>query len=209
MAKFRGLRTKLCPNCGRIAAHKTLYVKTESGGRSKWFRLFWACTACNALNHVVLPTYKLESVPSELPSPFVTSIVNAMKDGPLNFDELIQSLRRHCEGVRHVFNPDVALAFEYLKRHGIVTEEIDDLTERILAELRARSSESRHLGPCPAEMNQGVVRKSLVSVYSQGWVDFEGGDKGTPARRKRFAPVGALCLQCGYHNIDPRLIAKP
>jgi len=41
------LRTRLCAKCGELTSHRTLYVKTDTGGRSKWFRLFWACTKCD------------------------------------------------------------------------------------------------------------------------------------------------------------------
>jgi hypothetical protein len=206
MAKFRGRWTRLCPSCRSIVAHKTLYAKTEAGGRTKWLRLFWACILCNTLNHVVLPAYRLQSVPEELPSSLVTGVVNALKERPLDFDELITNLRGHCPGVRHVFNSEVAMALEYLKGHGVVTEEIEDLTQRALTELRAKSSESKHLQLCPVEMSRGVVMRSMVSLYSQRWLDVKCGEQGTLARQKKFAPVGVLCLRCGYQEIDPSLV---
>lgn len=209
MTHSRGLRTELCPDCKKIAPHKTLYVKIESHRRSKWFRLFRVCTGCNALNHVVLPTYKLESVPSELPSPFVMSIVDVLRGGPLDFDGLIQSLRLRRVGVRHIFKPDVAMAMEYLKRHGVVAERVDDLTERILAELRARPSQGKHLGPCPAEAGQRIVRKSLISMYAQHRLEMEASDGGKHVGQLRLSPVGVLCIQCGYHHIDFGSIAGP
>lgn len=209
MPKFLGLRTRLCPNCREITAHKTLYVKTETNSKSRWLRIFWACTGCNALNHVVLPTYRLESVPSELPSPLVTCVVEALKERSQDLDELIQSLRGHCPGVRHVFNSEVVLVLEYLKGRGVVAEQKDDVTERTLAELRARATLSSRLGHCPEEAKRGIVTKCLVSVYAQRRLEEKVGDRETRTSQLKLAPVGVLCIRCGYRSIDPSLIAKP
>ncbi|MDG7024690.1 MAG: hypothetical protein JRN45_09260 [Nitrososphaerota archaeon] len=208
MSKFLGLRTRLCPNCREIVAHKTLYVKTETNGRSRWPRIFWACTRCNTLNHVILPTYRLESVPSELPSPLVTGVVEALRGRPLDFDELIQTLRGHCPGVRHVFNSEVALALEFLERRGIVAEQAEDVTERTLGELRAKSAASSRLGLCPAEAERGSVKKGVVSVYAQHR-QVAKASEGNHVGRLKLSPVGVLCIRCGYSRLDPALVAKP
>lgn len=208
MTHFRGLRTELCPNCKKLSPHKTLYVRIDSHRRSKRLRLFRVCTACNALNHVVQPTYNLGLVPPELPSPLVTNIVDALRSGPLDFDGLIQSLRRHSVGIRHVFKSDVAMAMEYLKRLGVVSNQVEDLTERTLAELRSRPSCGRHLGPCPAEANEGIARKSLVSLYVQRRLQAEGGD-GSHVGQLRLSQVGVLCVQCEYYRIEMGSITRP
>jgi hypothetical protein len=91
MGNVRGLRTRLCPECKEITPHRTLYTKTESGGRTRWFPLFWACAECDALNHVVLPRYRLESVSSRLPSTLTVTVVGALQEAPLDFQELVSS----------------------------------------------------------------------------------------------------------------------
>ena len=48
MGSVRGLRTRFCAKCGELTPHRTLYVKTDTGGRSKWFQLFWTCTKCGS-----------------------------------------------------------------------------------------------------------------------------------------------------------------
>src|SRR2546425_13148610 len=94
MGSVRGLRTRLCPKCGELTPHRTLYVKTNTGGRSKWFQLFWACTMCGSLNHIVLPIYRLERVSFHLPSVLAIAVVNALEEGQLDLDELIVNLRK-------------------------------------------------------------------------------------------------------------------
>ena len=121
MGNLRGLRTRLCPKCQEITPHRTLYVRSTSNGKRRWFQLFWACAKCGSLNHIVLPAYRLERASSQLPSALAVAVVNALEEGPLDFDELITSLRRrHPAGVRHVFNSEVALAIEFLKGQGVV-----------------------------------------------------------------------------------------
>src|SRR3989475_11512165 len=104
MGNIRGLRTRLCPKCEEVTPHRTLYVKTDTGGRSKWFQLFWSCTKCGSLNHIVLPIYRLKRVSSHLPSDLAIAVVGALEDRPLDLDELIVNLRkRKIPGVRHIF----------------------------------------------------------------------------------------------------------
>jgi hypothetical protein len=43
MGNVCGLRIRLCSECTEITPHRTLYAKTETDGRTKWFPLFWAC----------------------------------------------------------------------------------------------------------------------------------------------------------------------
>ena len=111
MGSVRGLRTRLCAKCGELASQRTLYVKTDTGGRSKWFQLFWACTKCGSLNHIVLPIYRLERASSHLPSVLAIAVVSALEEGPLDLDELIVNLRkRQIPGVNHIFNSEVGMA---------------------------------------------------------------------------------------------------
>ena len=86
-----------------------------------------------------------------------------MEEGPLDLNELIMNLRkRHILGVHHIFNFEVGMALEFLKGRGVVEEVSGDRTEKVLDVLRARarSTESKRLGPCPAELGQSVVRKT-------------------------------------------------
>src|SRR3989442_7222916 len=195
MGSVRGLRTRLCAKCGELTSHRTLYVKTDTGGRSKWFQLFWACTKCGSLNHILLPIYRLERVSSHLSSVLAIAAVNALEKGPLDLDELIMNLRkRQIPGVHHIFNSEVGMALEFLKSRGVVEEASGDRTEKVLDALRARSTESRRLGSSPAELGQSIGGKTLVALYAQR--------STTTARGMRLVPVGVLCLHCLYHRIN-------
>ena len=205
----RGLWTRLCPTCAKVVSHRTLYVKTESNGRTRWLRIFWACTACSSLNHVTLPVYRLRPVRVELPTPLSVCTVEALKHGPKSVDQLVEALRGNCPGVRHVFRAEVGMVLEYLKTRGRVVEEMQDLTERAMAEFRNRRASSSHLGQCPAEAARGVVIRGVVSVYAQYRQRVAGGDEPTRTGRPSLAPVGFLCVSCGYHQIDQALIAIP
>jgi hypothetical protein len=198
-----GLSTRLCPKCQLREAHRTLYVKTESHDRSRWHRIFWACTKCGSLNHVDLPVYRLEYVPFDPPSPLVACTVETLKQGPKNLDELVQAMKGNCPGVRHVFTTDVRYALEYLKRRGIVSELPNDLTERVLTELRTRQAASNHLRLCPVEAEKGVETKGLVSVYAQHRLKLNDENEPTRTGQLRLTPVGVFCVSCGYHRIDP------
>ena len=160
-------------------AHRTLYARTESQGRTRWLRLFWACTECRRLNHIIVPAYRRQRAPSELPTPLAAAVASALREQQLDFDELVMTLRRGCPGVRHVFNSVVRMVLEYFAGHEIVAREMQDVTERSLAELRAKTSGSKHLGQCPAETTPGSNGRSLLSVYSQRRVDAaDGGNSG-------------------------------
>ena len=195
MPNVRGLRTRLCPGCKEMTPHRTLYVKTSAAGRARWFQLFWACSKCGSLNHIILPCYSLEQAASQLPSALATGVVNALQDGPLDLDELIMGLRkRQVPGVRHVFNSDVVMVLEFLKERGVVAEEPRDRTASVLESLMNRSTESTRLGPCPAELSQGIERRTMVSLYAQRWA--------ASSRGMRLVPVGVLCPGCQYHRIE-------
>ena len=189
MGNLRGLRTRLCPKCQETTPHRTLYVRATSNGKRTWFQLFWACTKCGSLNHIILPAYRLERASSPLPSALAVAVVNALGEGPLDFDELIMSLRlKHPADIRHIFNSEVALAVEFLKGHGVVLEESRDCTEKLLDDLRGQSGESKHLGTCPVE-----AKRALISAYTQR----QAGTTG----QTRLVPVGIFCLHCPYHRI--------
>ena len=189
MGNVRGLRTRLCPKCTEVTPHRTLYARTTTDGKRKWLQLFWACTRCGSLNHIVLPTYRLERASSPLPSALPVAVVSALEEGPLDIDELVMALRqKRVPGVGHVFNSEVALAIEFLKGRGVVSEESRDYTARVLEYLRAQSAASKHLGVCPMES-----KRALVSLYAQKQKDANG---------MRLIPVGVFCLVCQYHRID-------
>lgn len=189
MGNVRGLRTRLCLKCTEVMPHRTLYVRATIDGKRSWIQLFWACTKCGSLNHVVLPTYRLERASSPIPSALAVTIVNALQEGPLDIDELVLTLRRKgVPGISHIFNSEVALAIEFLKGRGAVSEESRDCTERVLEHLRAQSAGSRHLGVCPAES-----KRALVSLYAQR--------QKKPAHGMRLVPIGAFCLNCQYNRI--------
>lgn len=182
--------------------HRTLYVKTESAGISSWFQIFWTCTECDSLNHVILPRYRLASVPPNLPSALATSVVDALRTGPLVTAELLTELRRRRNRVPHVFSSEVEMVLGYLKSREVVIGETIDRTALTIDALRARPWKSKHLGPCPAELKQGVVMESLVSLYAQRLVSVASEGQGPGARQMRLGPVGVFCLHCQYCNID-------
>ena len=190
MGNVRGLRTRLCLKCTEVTPHRTLYVRITIDGKRRWLQLFWVCIRCGSLNHVVLPTYRLERASSPMPSALAAAVVNALEEGPLAFDELMLTLRRRkVPGVGHVFKSDVALGIEFLKGRGVVSEESRDCTERALGYLRAQSAESKHLGVCLAES-----KRALVSLYAQ--------KQRRPAHSVRLVPAGVFCLSCQYHRIN-------
>ena len=189
MGGTRGLRTRLCLKCTEVTPHRTLYARTTTEGRRRWLQLFWACTRCGSLNHVVLPTYRLERASSPLPSTLAVAIVNALQEGPLDMNGLVLALRlRRVLGITHVFNSEVALAVGFLKGRSVVSEESKDYTAKTLEYLRAQSAESEHLGACPVES-----KRVLVSLYAQ--------KQRTPGHGMRLVPAGVFCLVCGYRRI--------
>ena len=192
MRNVRGLRTRLCPECKIATRHRTIYTRSESGGRTQWVRLFWACTQCSSLNHIIIPTYKLKRASLPLPTTLAIGVVKALADEQLDFDELVANLRgRKAHGVGHVFSSEVAMTLEYLKGHDVVVEEFEDRTERTFDALRALSTESRRA--CPAEESLGVTRRSLASLYAQRRTHTRAG--------VRLVPIGVFCLHCQFHRI--------
>ncbi|QQG48728.1 MAG: hypothetical protein HY247_08345 [archaeon] len=128
-----------------------------------------------------------------MPSSLCTNIFAVMKEGPADINELIQELRRRRSSESsHILHSDVQMALTYMKSQGVLAEKRVDRTLQKLEALGALSSESKHLGACPAEMKQGGVRRSLVSLYAERRIS------GTKTR----VPVGVLCLHCEYNRVD-------
>ncbi len=94
------------------------------------------------------------------------------------------------------------MAIAYLKSGGVVAEEAIDRTASTIEALRARPWKSKHLGPCPAELKNGVVMRSLVSLYAQKLVPVAGEGREPVVRQMQLGPVGVLCLHCQYCDID-------
>jgi hypothetical protein len=209
MPKFRGLTTRFCPTCGSAEAHRTFYARTESGYKTTWLRIFWVCTKCNTLNHVIIPTFRLQSEIFGLPSTIAVAVTKALKEKPLDFDDLLKCLRDHHSNDLRVITSEVFWALEYLKARGAVKEEKVDLTERTLATLRARLAWSSHLSPCPAEAERGIVSRGLVSLYAQ--YRLQVGSWGERARtgQLRLVNVGVFCIRCGYHHVEPLQMKMP
>ncbi len=152
------------------------------------------------MNHIVLPCYHLLSASPSLPSSLCTSIVTVVKEGTTDINELLQELRRRrSPEFSHILHSDVLIALTYMKSHGVLAEERVDCTSQTLEALRAPYSKSKRLRVCPVEMKQGVVRKSLVSLYSERRIS------GTKTR----VPVGVLCLHCEYNRVDLSLPHEP
>ena len=170
-------------------------MKTGSGGRTRWFQLFWACTKCGSLNRIILPFYRVERASIPLPTALATGVVNALQEGPLDLDELTMRLRKTpMQGVRHVFNSDVLMVLEFLKGRGVIAEDTGDRTAKVLDAMRDRPTGSTRLGPCPAELGQGIERRALVSVYAQRQIPSSQG--------MRLVSVGVVCLSCQYRRIE-------
>lgn len=197
----------MCPSCAEVVPHRTLYVKIESAGRSKWFGIHRVCTKCLSLNPVIIPRYWLKSVPSELPSQLAWMVVNELKVGPLDCSEIITHLRRaRGWSKKHVLKLEVLLVLEYLRKSEVAGEKRINRTMQILRMLRSRSMESKHLGPCPAELRRGSERRSLIALYVQRWTAVTRDGRESPIQRKRSLPAGVLCLGCLYHNLDQHLV---
>ena len=93
MGNIRGLRTRLCLKCTEVTPHRTLYARTAEDGKRRWVQLFWACTKCGSLNHVVLPRYTLARAGFVI-SALSTSVVDALEKGPQDLIDLFACLRR-------------------------------------------------------------------------------------------------------------------
>ena len=189
MGNTRGLRTRLCLKCTEVTPHRTLYVRTTTNGKRKWLQLFWACTRCGSLNHVVVPSYTLARA-GFIVSGLALAVIDALEHGPKDLDELITGFRRsHPAHQRHVFAADLRLALHLLRARGMVAEVDRDRTEESLQSLRASSAGSRHLGACPNDS-----KRTLVSLYAQ--------KQERSSRGMRLVPAGSFCLDCEYHRVD-------
>ena len=184
MGSVRGLKNRICPKCGALTPHRTLYARTTTEGKRKWAGLFWACTKCHSLNHIILQVYSLTHQPSNLLPASVGVLIRALGSGPLDHNQLLANLRRNkTPGTSRVFKSEVSMAVEYLKASGIVTQGAIDATDRAFEVLRGK-----RLGPCPKD-----AQRNLVPLYAQ---------KKSPTYGTRFVPAGVFCLGCGYHRLD-------
>ena len=189
MGNNRGLRTRLCPKCTEVTPQRTLYARTTKNGKRKWLQLFWTCTKCGSLNHVILPRYTLARA-GFLVSALAMAVVDALERGPQDLNELIASLRRsRTAKERHILSADLRLAIQLLRVRGMVAEVERDRTDEALEILRVSSSESKHLGVCPVES-----KRTLISLYAQ---------KQTKATRgMRLVPAGVFCPHCEYSRVN-------
>jgi hypothetical protein len=96
MGNVRGLRTRLYPKCNETTPHRTLFMRTTNNGKRKWLQLFWSCTKCASLNHVVLHAYRLERASFPLPSALTVAVVNSLEEGPLDFAPKKVLVSRGC-----------------------------------------------------------------------------------------------------------------
>ena len=188
MGNNRGLRTRLCLKCTELTPHRTLYARTTKNGKRKWLQLFWACTKCGSLNHVILPRYTLARA-GFIVSALAMAVVDALEKGPQDLNELITSLRRsRTTRERHILAADLRLAIQLLRARGMVAEVERDRTNEAVETLRASLAESRHLGICPVES-----RRTLISLYAQ--------KQEKAARGMRLVPAGAFCPHCEYSRV--------
>jgi len=86
----------------------------------------------------------------------------------------------------------------------VVAEEDGDRTAKTVDATRARVK-SKHLGPCPAELSQGVVRTTLISLYAQRRRKMVEDHRLSPVWQMRLVPVDVFCLSCQYYRIDGAL----
>ena len=195
MGNIRGLRSRLCARCMELTPHRTLYVRATTDGKRRWLQLFWICTRCRSLNHIILPTYRLERAGSPLPSTLAIGTVNALKEGVLDGDELLTRLRKGpMPGISRIFSSEVSIVLEFLKGRGVVTEGSRDSTERLLGRLRARSMGLRKLAVCHAELHSKGPTRSVATIYAQKQLQDRRG--------VGLVPAGAFCLNCGYQKVD-------
>lgn len=192
MGNVRGHRTRACPKCGAKTPHRTLYVKTGSGGKPTWFQLFWACDVCGSLNRIVLPLYRLQQVPPPLPSELAAGVVKALEGGSLDLDELRTRLKNaRTARLRHVFDSDLAMVLEFLEGRGIIAKEHRDRTAMVLGIMRDSAARP---DSCPAEHEDDSERRGMVTLYAQKW--------SASAEGNRLVPVGVLCPNCLCHRVD-------
>ena len=180
MDSLLGLKNRLCPSCRARTPHRTIYARATVEGKRKWLQLFWVCTKCQSLNHVVVPAYSLTRPPPALSSLSNGMLLRALDRGPLDRNQLLADLRRNRnQGVSHVFQSEVTVALEDLRISGVVAEVPRDVTEKVLGFLRGR-----RFGSCPRD-----AQRTLISLYIR---------KRAPINGAKFVPAGAYCLGCGY-----------
>jgi hypothetical protein len=183
MGNIRGLKNRLCPRCSVLTPHRTFYARTTIDRKRKWLQLFRACTRCGSLNRIILPSYRLVRISIPPPSELAVVAVNALQGGPLDFNELTARLRaRRVPGKSHVFRSEVTLTLEFLRDHGMIVEELMDVTGKALDALRRKQ-----LGVCPVES-----KRTLVSLYVQ--------KQGSATNQPRFVSAGVYCTSCGCHQ---------
>jgi hypothetical protein len=78
-----------------------------------------------------------------------------------------------------------------------VKTEAGGRTTQTLEALKEKMAGSSQLGTCPAQIEGGVVRKGLVSLYAQHCNSI------TNNRQRTFVSVGELCIHCGYAKLKP------
>ena len=179
-----GLKNRLCISCHTMAPQRTVYGRATVEGKRRWFLLFWACTKCQSLNHIVVRVYSLTRPSSPLPAVSHGPLVRALERGPLDRNQLLAELRQSkALGTSHVFKSEVTVALEDLSSSGVVAEASLDATKRAFESLRGM-----RLGSCPRD-----AQRTLVSLYVR---------KKTPNDGARFVPAGAYCLGCGYHRLS-------
>ena len=183
MDSLLGLKNRLCPSCRTRTPHRTVYARATVEGKRKWLQLFWVCTKCQSLSHVVVPAYSLTRPPPALPSLSHGVLVRALERGPLDRNQLLADMRRNkSQGVGHVFQSEVTMALEDLRTGGIVAEAPMDATEEALEFLRGR-----RLGSCPRD-----AQRTLVPLYVR---------KRSANDGLRFVSAGVYCLGCGYQRL--------
>lgn len=183
MDSLLGLKNRLCPNCRARTPHRTIYARATAEGKRKWLQLFWACTKCQSLNHVVVQAYSLTRPPSAHPSLSSGMLIRALESGPLDRNQLLADLRRNKnQGTSHVFQSEVAVALEDLRASGVVADAPRDVTAKALELLRGR-----RFGSCPRD-----AQRTLVPLYVRKRSAYAG---------PRFVLAGAYCLGCGYRRL--------
>ena len=191
MPNPKGLWRSFCPSCKTVTPQRTLNVKVESEGKPKWHPIYRLCMACNSFNPIVYPRYTLIQSPGPLPTPLAQSVVNQLRGGSFDLPQILARLRHHPEARGHVFKSEVLMTLEYLERKGLVSSSEANRTEETIGLLRSRGPFPTRHGPCPLELENGVVSRSLVSLYFQARL----------AGSRKFVPRGWLCLNCGCHEM--------
>ena len=183
MDSLLGLKNRLCPSCRTRTPHRTIYARATVEGKRKWLQLFWVCTKCQSLNHVVVPAYSLTRPPPALSSLSNGMLLRALERGPLDRNQLLADLRRNKNrGTSHVFQSEVMMAIEDLRTSGVVAEAPRDVTEKAFGFMRGR-----RFGSCPRD-----AQRTLDPLYVR---------KRSANDGLRFVSAGVYCLGCGYQRL--------